>query len=427
MEDFAVTEAPIDSAVDTAVETDFSADTGADATTEVESEATPVEGEPEAPAEPGKDFRPVKDGRLDPTAKAELDALKVKNPALAKAIQKALFAEDRLRRELPGGFKEVQELRGKLEELGGDTGIQEVKQEIDGWREFDNNYTAGDPKVLEFLTQTPEAAAAFLKIAPAAFEKFREAHPDGYAAYMTNVFAADMAENNIPLQLEKLGWMLKDNPDAVAAVQQIQAYVNRIGQMARKPVAAPATAPKVDDRAKQLDSREQQLTRTEWSRETSTRHSSLFQQQWKAQIGDRKLSDTQAATVRELYGLKLAAILKARPDFNQNLERYFSAKQKDGFLKLFDSVYKDAVPRALRTAIQQVGVGAKPGPKPGEPKPVAPGTKPIAPNGTATAGFTFVGAKPEFSTVDNRTTTPEMWQAGRAILRNGTKVYWRKA
>lgn len=418
----------MDSAVDTAIETDFSADTGADTTTEVETDATAVEGESGAETAPetGKDFRPVENGRLSPAAKAELDALKVKNPPLAKAIQRALFAEDRLRRELPGGFKEVAELRGKLEELGGETGIQELNQEIGGWREFDNNYSAGDPKVLEFLTQTPEAAAAFLKIAPAAFEKFKEAHPDGYNRYMTDVFAADMEEKGIPMQLAQLGWMLKDNPEALQAVQQIQNYVKGIGQMARKPVSAPAiAAPKVDDRAKQLDTREQQLTKTEWKRETESRHASLFQQNWKSLIGDRKLSDTQVATIKELYGLKLQTILKAKPDFTPNMERYFAAKQKDGFLKLHDSTFKDAVPRALRTAIQQLGIGGKPGPKPGEAaKPPASGVKP---SGTPAApGFAFVGTRPSITEIDNRTTTPQMWQEGKAVLRDGRKVYWKR-
>jgi hypothetical protein len=41
-------------------------------------------------------------------------------------------------------------------------------------------------------------------------------------------------------------------------------------------------------------------------------------------------------------------------------------------------------------------------------------------------GFRFVGSKPEFSTVDNTHTTPAMYQAGKAVLKNGQRIQWKK-
>lgn len=422
--DFAISEAPSIDTVDSSpeIETGIAPDISTDeTTTEVEEPSTEVETET-----PGKDFRPVENGRLHPLSKAAIDKIKADNPALARSIQKALFAEDRLRRELPNGFKDLQELRGKIEELGGDTGIQEVRQEIDGWREFDAKYTAGDPEVLKFLTETPEAEAAFLKIAPAAFEKFREAHPQGYSAYVSQVFDATLNESNIPLMLARLAWVGKDNPEILDIHNQLVGFVNGIKGMARQTVAPPKIESRgPDPRSAELDNREKQLARTEWSRESNSKHADIFNSQWKALVGDRKLSDTQKATVKELYGLKLNAILKARPDFNQNLERYFGAKDKAGFLKLFEGTYREAVPRALRTAIEQLGIG-KPGPKPGQAaaKPATPSAKP-APT-AANAGFTFTAAKPDMAMVDRTSTTPEMWQSGKAVLRTGQKVWWKK-
>lgn len=423
--DFAITEAPgTDAAVDSSpdIETGFTPDLGSDEAS-TDSVDTATEGEAEAPA--GKDFKPVENGRLHPLLKTHIEELKAKNPALARSIQKALFAEDRLRRELPNGFKDLQDLRGKLDELGGDQGIQQVRQEVEGWRDFDAKYTAGDPEVLKFLTETPEAQNAFIKIAPAAFEKYREAHPEGYSAYVSQVFEATLNESQIPLILEKLAWIGKDSPEILDLQQRLLSFVKGISGMARKSVAPPTIEKHgTDPRASELDQREQTLTRQEWSRESSAKHAAIFNSQWKALIGDRKLSDMQIATVKELYGLKLGAILKAKVDFNQNLNRYFGAKQKDGFMKLYESVYRDAVPRALRTAMEQVGVG-KPGPKPGQTlaKPAVPGEKPAAPG--ANAGYTFTAAKPDMIMVNRALTTPVMWQERKAILKNGTKVWWK--
>lgn len=436
MEGFAVTDAPgldTDAGLDT-TPVDASTDTGLHASqdTDVADGATGPAGEPQegAPPADGKgEFRAVQDGRLGAEAKATIEKLKLENPALAKAVQRALFAEDRLRRELPGGFKDIADLRAKLEDLGGDEGIQGMRGELDGWKDFDAKYTAGDPAVLKFLTETPEASAAFLQLAPSVFEKFRELNAEGYGAYVSQVFLSDMVQNRIPLALERLqDFIPADNPTAQAVVKQLVDYVNRINGFAQKQVTAPKAAPAADDkRLNEVTQRETALTRKEWGGETSARHANLFTAQWKAQIGERKLTSEQSATVKELYGLKLGAILKATPKFNDTLERYFNSKQKDGFLRHFDSVYKDAVPKALRAAIAQAGVGAKPGPKPGEvsAKPGAVPAKPGAKPAPAT-GFTLTNAKPASDTVDRVRTSTDMWLAGKAILKNGTRVQWTR-
>ena len=424
MEDFAVAESPaIDSAVDSSTPVDSApVDSEVSGTQETESsESEAPDTPPEAPD--AKDFRAVVDGRLSATAKAALDKLKTENPTLAKTMQRALFAEDRLRRELPGGFKEIADWRSKIEQLGGDDGIKEVQNEIGGWREFDSLYTSGDPKVLEFLTQEPEAKDAFLKIAPGAFEKFRELNPDGYAAYVSQVFTADMMNARVPLMLERLQDFVADNPKAQEVLGQLIGYVNRIGKFAENPVNVPSAAKQpqaVDPRTAELDQREQQFTRKEWGNETATKHSQMFNSAWKSIVGDRKLSDTQLGVVKELYGLRLKAILDAQPDFQKNLEKYFTAKQKDGFVRHFESVYKEAVPNALRKAIEQAGVGAKPGPRPG-----SSGAKPAGVTPKADAGFQ-IGAKPSMDEVNRKATTPEMWASRKAILKNGTMRQWTK-
>ena len=399
--------------------------TGAESTGEGE-DAT--EDESEAP---GKPFLAVDNGKLSKVAKETIDKLKLENPQLAKAVQRALFAEDRLRRELPGGFKDLAGLRSKIEQLGGDEGIQSLQGELSGWKEFDAQYTAGDPKVLDFLTETPEAQAAFLKIAPAAFEKFREAHPDGYSAYVSQVFLADMQAEQLPMTIQLLGSILgratltdADKAEATKLYTSLTGYVNRIGEFAKKQVTPPAAAAKAgaDPRAAELDTREQAIRRTEWGHEVSQQHAHIFSEAWKRLAAT--VPQEKVQLVRRLYGMHLQEKLAAKKDFDPNMNRYFQAKQKDGFLRLHESTFKDAVPLALRSAMAEAGIGARKAPAAAGTS----GTTPAKPGTSAkpATGFTPVAAKPNFATeVDRSRTTAAMWQNKQAILKNGKLVTWR--
>ena len=394
-----------------------------------------LEGEGDAADKP---FLAVDNGKLSKVAKETIDKLKAENPQLAKAVKCALFAEDRLRRELPGGFKDLAGLREKIEQLGGDEGIQNIQGELNGWKEFDAQYTAGDPKVLEFLTETPEAQAAFLKIAPAAFEKFREAHPDGYSAYVSQVFMADMQDAQLPMTIQLLGSILgratlteADQAEATKLYTALIGYVNRIGEFAKKQVAAPTSAAKTgaDPRAAELDTREQAIRRTEWSGESGQQHARIFSEAWKRLAA--AVPKEKVALVRRLYPIDLKEKIAQKQinidgkpqSFDAAMDRYFKAKQKDGFLRLHDSTFKEVVPLALRSAMAEAGIGAR-------KAPAAPGvggepaTKPGAPAKPA-VGFTPVAAKPNIATeVDRSRTTTAMWQNKQAILNSGKQVTW---
>lgn len=414
---------------------DMPADEPIDTAPEGGGESAPVAAaEPSPPAEPGAAAEKsslktvLSNGTLSPEAKSAVEKLRAENPQFAEAVRKALFAEDRFQRALPGGLKEISDLRSRLEQYGGEVGLNETYQEVDGWRQFDQLYTAGDPKVFDFLTESPEAKQAFLKLAPAAFERYREVHPDGYNGYIAQVLADTLEQNEVPMAVMQLGMLLKDNPEALAIVQQIYGFLQSVKGLARKPVEMPKlAAPAADTRETDLARRETMLRRTEWGAESNQTHAELFSRQWRTQIGERKLSDVQTATVKELYGLKLAQVIKNDPDFNRNLEGYFAAHQKAGFLKYFRNFYEQAVPKALRAAILQTGLGQKPGPKPPGVAQTANGgpvRPPVAERAPA-PGFAVIGAKPDMSMVNRNLTTPEMWQNRRAVLVDGRRVTWR--
>lgn len=424
-DDFAAAATP-DIGADTGGDVDLGStvDTGTETSTEQTSEQD-IAGD--KTTDKSEEFRAVKNGQLSPEAKAALDRLKLENPKLAKAVSRALFAEERLRRELPGGFKEVQELRNFKQQIdegmGGETGFQEATQELDGWRTFDQQYTAGDPKVLEFLTETPEAQQAFMKIIPDAIGKFAEVNPEGFSAYFGRVMASDMNEHGIPLTLQRLGDFLRrasftderDGTEAGTLHKALIDYYNRVAGIAQKPLSA-KVEPKADDpRARDLETREQQLTRKEWSGETEKQHGQIFAQAWKKNA----IPPEKAALVRRLYPIHLQEKLAARKDFNGNMNRYFSAKQKDGFLRLHDSTFKEIVPLALRSAMAEAGINSK------KIAPVAKGITPQLPGRKLDTGFIPVAKKPDFRTeVDTGRTGIEMYAKKQAILKNGKRVQW---
>lgn len=396
---------------------------------EQDSAEPSTEGVDDAPPPAGLPSKPIVDGKLSAEYKAALDKLKAENPALAEGIRKALFEQARIQAALPGGLNEVKQLRQRIEQLGGDQGIQESQQELDGWRQFDQQFTSADPKVLDFLMETPAGKDAFIKIAPLTFDRYAEAHPEGYSSYIANAFMADMQAANLPLLIERLGDFLPaDNPKVVELYGKLSQYVNRIGDLARKQVTAPksAAAPAADDGRAKFEQEKQQFQRKQWATETGTKHTGLFREAWAKHVGERKLTQGQTQTLRDLYGVRLQGLLAKKADFNPTLERYFTSGQKDGFIRHFESVYKEAVPLALRTAMAELGIG-KPGPKPGAPPPAGKQGPPAArqPAGKLAAGFVKVANKPNMQTEVNRAaTSPQMWAARQAILKTGQKVTW---
>jgi hypothetical protein len=367
------------------------------------------------------------DGKLAPAAKALIDKLKTGTPEeqkTAKMLTRALFAEDRLRRELPGGFNELKGMRQQIDELGGFDGLKQRGQELEYFNALDQQFTAGDPKFLEALVGSKEGQQAFLKLAPAMLGKFAELNEEGHSAYMARAVVAHMQANRVPLDLERLrDFLPADNPAAKQLWEKLAGYFNGLNDLAQKPVAPAATARsgEGDNRNQELEQREQSLTRKEWSGEGKEQHSKIYQTAWSKAVGSRQLTDVQKENLGVFYQMELKRLLPR--DFTEKLEQYFSTGQKDGYLRYRNTVLSESVPKALRAAIQRAGIAQKPGPKGAQQQQQQQrGGAPAKPD----QGFTLVNQKPDFAKVDNRVTTPSMYSAGKFILKDGTKVQWKR-
>ncbi|MGH9345048.1 MAG: hypothetical protein ACRD19_14970, partial [Terriglobia bacterium] len=201
-EDTAILDAPAADATPGVETPDLS--TGLEETSDLAPESTEepgAEGTPGAGEAPAGAESAVIDGkRLSESAKAAIAEIKAKDPKLALEIKRALFSADALHRAAPGGVREISELRRQVEDLGGTEGIQGLRAEQQAWAALDEQFSAGDPNFIANIAE--ESPDAFLKLAPTAFQKFQELHPEGYSAYVSQVFVADMQQEGIPLAIE---------------------------------------------------------------------------------------------------------------------------------------------------------------------------------------------------------------------------------
>lgn len=408
--------------VDTAV-ADPGADTGDTGGTDTDPGAQHDGAQPgAAPTEPGRSL--IENGKLTPAAKAVLENLQKTNPAEARQIKDALFLKDRLAQELPGGFKELKTLRQAVESFGGEQGLQEVKAELEGWAEFDNKWMAGDATVLDFLMKEDAGKEAFGKLAPAAFDRYAEINPDGWGNYIARQIASDMAAAELPMNLKLLAKFAP--PEVQEYVKPVIDYFNRIAQISQKQPAAPAAkadTSKLDADRQKLDTDRKEFTRTQWRTEVDRSHGTIFQKSWASIVGDRKVTDVQRENINVLYQHELERLLPK--DFNEKMQRYLDAGQKDGYMRHHASVFGSLVDRALRAAVNRT-LPAKPGPaaaQPGQQQTAKPAAKPAP---AARPGVEIMNQKPNMAEVNRSLTTPDMWLKGEAILKNGKHVKWNR-
>lgn len=416
MADEAVLDAPLEAGLDTG-------DTGADLGDSPDGAESPDADAPQPDGDqPPGDVGPViQGGKLSAAAKATLEEIRAKDPRLAKELKTALFQAESFRREVPGGVRELREMRQHIEALGGSEGIQRTQQELQYWNDLDQQFTAGDPRMIEAMTDTPEGQQAFIKLAPQIFNKYSELDQDGFASYVAKVFEADANAAGIPLLLERLGDFIGENPRAQEYLQKLGQYFGRLHTLANKPVTPKTAAPSGNDRDRELTEREQNLTRTEWRGEAISERMKVFNAEWSRLTAGRKLSDVQQAAVKELYASRLKRSVDGIPGFNDTLQRYFANNDRNGFTRYLNSVHTKEIPKALRAAMDAI-VPSKPGPKP------APAGAPQKqrPPAAIDKGYQWSANLPDKTKVDYTKTTGTMIRAGKAILIGGARVQWKR-
>lgn len=394
-------------------------DVATEDTSSAETESTTVEGAEPIAAPAAAPTPLIENGRLSEAAKATIDRLTQEDPQLGKQLKEALFQTARYRQEFPGGLKEMRALRDQVQEWGGPEAVQKTREELAFFHDIDQQFTSGDPRFLQALTDTPEGQSAFLKLAPEMLGKFASLNPEGHSSYIAQTIVADLQAHRFPLMMERLADFIQDNPKAVEVWQKMAGYLNRLDEFARKPIVSDKAPPPAAAPSNDLDTREANLTRSEWRSASDRDRVQVFEGELARQLQGRKPSDVQLAAIKELYASKLSKSIAGLPRFEETLQRYFDARDQKGYLRYLSTVHREQIPRALRAAVDAI-LPSKPGPKPAvAAKPAAP----AAPT-NGTAGYSRVAQRPGPHEIDFSRTTQEMYIAKRATLKSGKKVQW---
>jgi hypothetical protein len=423
MPEDAVVDAGLEPGLDTGGGEDTTLDTGADAGADVSAIDASAGDEPGAdPDAPAVEDGPaVLDGKkLAPAAAKLIQDVAKTQPKLAREIRRALFQADQISRELPEGFQTVARMRQTIEDLGGEQGLQTIRQELNGWSDFDKKFTAGDPSAIDFMTETAEGKTATLKLMPHVLQKFADLHPAGFAQYFAQVMESDMVAARVPLMLERLQDLVGENPRAVQELQRLQSYFQRIGQVAQSKVEHPKfEAERQPD--PQLNDREDNLRRQEWRVQAQPEQSAVFNSKWNEMAAGRKLTTQQSDAIKELYGSRMS---RALAQYKPQLDRLFANKDQEGWKRLASKISRDEIPKALRAAFDAILPG-KPGPRPAS---AVPQPRAGAPQQVRTPGVAAIAKAPPSSEIDytHPFNTQSNYLRGEAVLKSGKKVTWKR-
>lgn len=412
----------------------------------------PAEGGPEAT--PAADLDPnaaptvtdspaITEGRLSPAAKTALTELAKTQPKLAKSIKNALFEADALRRQIPGGVNEVKQMQERLEQFGGPEAIAKSHEELQYFNDLDSQFTAGDPRFIQAMIETPEGQQGFVKLAPAMLEKYKELAPEVHDSYVAKQQYQGMLDSDLKFSIVRIKDALDrlpDSPEKQAAMSQwepLAVYYNNVMDKAMKKVEAPKFAPTREqqgpDEKAQFQQEKMQFERDRWTSEATGSAERLINSELTRIAAARGFNTQQKAALLELGVSRLQKALKTLPKFNETAGRFFSNKDKNGYMRHVNSAYQQHIPAVFKAAADSLqskpSVNGTAVPKNGAAQPgQATPVNGQAPNGTARAaqGFQWVGAVPNKTLVDTVRTSSEMIRNGQAILLDGKRVQWRK-
>lgn len=406
--------------------------------TTVDTGAEPIETEVVTETAPEGETDPGTPAGEPPTAKALYERAKALDPELAKGIRQHLFQAEAFNKAMPGGLREYQALKQTLEKAGGEAGIAEKVQELDGWHQFDTQFMAGDPKAIDFMLETPEGQDAFMKLLPNALGKYAEMDQEGYTAYVMREVANDAYAEGIPLNLMRLADLIGDNPKAMELFGKIKGYFERMEAWAKKPTNTksgaakpkddPAAVSQIEQRQKDLEAREEQLTMKDLGNRVYSEVKPTYDSEMARLISKRVLSQPQKDRIAKNFQIDYG---EARASIQEKAKQYLKAKDHEGFVKYHVTESKKLIPVVMRKVFDEMFPGAKPA---GKPTAAGVPGKPNAAPLRVDPGWIQVAKQPNSSEIDwsndfniaSNMYPEDRSKPGRVILKDGRKIMYKR-
>lgn len=372
--------------------------------------------------------------------------------AFANEAEKALAFRQALRDKFPGEspMRAIETLQRDLQSLAGRyattpdprdpehrTGIQQIRDKLAELEEVDLLFYGADPKLFDGMTSDEEGKAAFAKLAPYAFSKFKQIAPKAYQAWFAKQFVASMKYDmlndangkpvtaaDIPLRLQRL-WdsIPDDNKIAKSELNAIWAYVNQIQALELQAPEDLTPARKGDDQLSERERRLEQREREGRDKELTGKRlqiaNAIAGKEWDRLTKGFTVSPEEKEDTLALYRVRLNRSMDSGdPDRQQKRQDFMESGDTDGLLQYERYLQEKHTPKSMKAEVDKLLARKKPGPRP----------TPTPSNGTqqrptpATPGFLKLNAKPLDSDLAYNLMSKPMVKMRQGVLRNGNSI-----
>jgi hypothetical protein len=417
-------------------------------------EDTPADGEPTKegdqtaavkPAQAGPDLaKPLSSG-----AKKFLGELKQSDPAAWKELNNRIWSlngiDKKIAEHFDNGIDDAIKLKTDVDtflKAANLDNIQEVSEELDGYRITDKKLIAGDHSFINDLPE--EAQASLYRMMPNFVEDWRARDADSYQRYFGNLVVATLQHTKFQQNLEMALWKLEemglDDPGVKKLHDLFSGNLDWINKLSEKSNAAPEKKPvaandEVTARERNVQQQELNISRT--------RVVTRFRQAFDSKMLNLLKTEAGGSTGKIPANVnKSEVLLRAMNNLAKTLgtqvesriDEYLRGKDEEGAFKYLSSQVSD---KRLTTAVSQAyrylyGAGA-----PTQVAPKTDGKPPAAAPGTpAAGGFININYNPRASSVDVAATTKlaesmrlsyrQLISQNKCVLKNGKRVTWAR-
>lgn len=364
----------------------------------------------------GGTFRALERGKPTKQTREALGALVQSNPeykSLVRAIPRAFAVRDsffqKVARFGTNPFKALDNLISFWDKSGGPRRVQELQETELDQIASDKLYADSDPQLIEQMTQTPAAKAAFVKLMPHSMKKFEELSPNAFSATMARAMLGHMKSTemtadgdtfDIPLSVRRMSQAVaalpKDAGEKVPGVavlieeaKIIGAYIALLQNYTKLQPEDLAPAIPATDRERSLAERELNTMRGEWKADIKARVQPVYNAEWVRQSKDRGISARQAETIWAIFRRKMAIAQGTVQDYQKQVDQQERSRDRQGYLATHFEFFKANVKEKLEQSIEDVMGPAGPRRRATNAPTVTaqPGTRPaVAPPARLTPG-----------------------------------------
>lgn len=392
---------------------------------------------------------------VSPAAKKVIDSLKKTDPVTAKHLKGIIFADAALRREFPGGLKEVQALKSAVSELAGDEGIDGLRENVTAWKSIDDRFAKGDTTVLQdFAKFNPDSfekiippaiemlatsnAAAYAECMPSAMDKLSQVAPEVYGHYMSAVLTATLdnykVADTIAGLVRSLG-TIKDEAGAAVAADEINA-LNAIlktfegfRELSKKAPAKKEPTTKKDDPAKsEYDAKLAELKKRETDQavkqinegvqsHANAKYDELVAAELKAAGTSLPKDGPRYKSIIRDIDVRIGREINGDNKFKDKYNALVSAGKAQDAIALANSRFDQIAFKAVREVVTTWSKDIK-----GTPAKPDAGTNDQKPAGKA-GGVVELKSAPARDKVDWARTSQQDFLWGKCYLKNDNRLY----